>query len=72
MEKRDFLILVGKRIKEEREQKGWSQADLAYRIGKDQPSINRVEKGHSNPTIFYLKEIANGLDVSLQELIKGV
>ncbi len=72
MEKQEFLILVGKRIREEREKRGLSQADLAYKIGKDQPSINRVEKGHSNPTIFYLKEIANGLDISLHDLLKDI
>lgn len=60
---------LGEHIKMIRESKGLSQTELAYKIGKDQPSLNRVEKGKLSPTYGYLLEIADGLDVHISELI---
>jgi len=63
------LLKLGSRIKQIRESKGLSQTELAYKIDKDQPSINRVERGKINPSYLYLLDLANGLEVQLQELI---
>lgn len=63
------LVKLGERIKQLREEKGMTQVQLAYKIGKDQPSINRVEKGKINPSYLYLLELAEGLEVSLEELV---
>ncbi|MEO9485324.1 MAG: helix-turn-helix transcriptional regulator [Ekhidna sp.] len=65
----DKLILLGERIKKAREKQGLTQEQLAYSIGKDQPSINRVEKGKINPSYLYLLELADGLGVSVKELL---
>jgi putative transcriptional regulator len=64
------LIRLGLKVKELREEKGLSQTELAYKIGKDQPSINRLEKGKVNPSIMYLLQICEGLEVSLIELVE--
>lgn len=69
MTKDAFLKKVGKRITLLREKKGLSQTELAFRCDKDKQSLNRLEKGKINPSIFYLKEIALELDVSLKELL---
>lgn len=66
------LIKLGLKVKELREEKGLSQTELAYKIGKDQPSINRLEKGKVNPSIIYLLEICEGLEISIIELFKPV
>lgn len=63
------LIALGERIRKHRESKDLSQTELAYKIGKDQPSINRVEKGKINPSYIYLMELAEGLDISVAELV---
>ncbi len=49
--------------------KGLTQRELAMICGKDPQSLERIENGKSNPTIYYLYEIANGLNISVQELI---
>lgn len=67
-----MLIELGKRIREIREGKGLTQTELAYRIGKDQPSLNRVEKGKINPTYLYLIEVANGLGIHVTELLPKI
>jgi transcriptional regulator with XRE-family HTH domain len=57
-------------VRELRLAKSLSQTDLAFKIGKDQPSINRLEKGKINPSILYLLEIANGLEISVSKLLE--
>jgi transcriptional regulator with XRE-family HTH domain len=72
MEKESFLISLGANVKRARLKKGWSQMELAYRTNKDQPSINRLERGRVNPSLIYLAEIAAGLEIDLNELLKGI
>lgn len=67
---RDKLkIELGKRIIMLREQKGWSQSDLARACNKDRQAIEKLENGKVNPTIYTLLELANALEVSLPELV---
>ena len=70
MELNDKLIKLGLRVRELRLAKSLSQTDLAFNIGKDQPSINRLEKGKINPSILYLIEISNGLEISVSKLLE--
>lgn len=60
---------LGKRIIELREQKGWSQADLARACNKDRQAIEKLENGKVNPTLYTLLEVANALEVSLSQLV---
>lgn len=69
MTKDKLKKLLGQRIVKLREQKGWSQADLARACGKDRQAIEVLENGKVNPTIYSLLEIAEGLGVSLGVLV---
>ena len=64
------LIKLGLRIKELRQERSLSQTDLAFKIGKDQPSINRLEKGKINPSVLYLLEISIGLEIPLSQILE--
>jgi DNA-binding XRE family transcriptional regulator len=66
------LVELGLKVRALREEKGLSQTELAYKIGKDQPSINRLEKGKVNPSIIYLLQICEGLEVSILELVNSL
>lgn len=68
MEENEFLQKLGLQIKKLRLEQGLTQSELAARIDKDQQSIQRLEKGRVNPTIFYLVEVAEGLEISLSDL----
>ena len=68
--KETLLKNLGARIREIRNKKGISQKDLAHSIGKDQQSVQRLEAGNINTTYYYLYEIAAGLEVDLDVLIK--
>ncbi len=72
MEREAYLKTIGLNVRKERVKKGFSQMELAYRCGKDQPSINRLERGKVNPTIYYLAEIAAGLCIDINTLFEGV
>lgn len=67
--KDSLLKELGKRIVSIRKEKNLTQTDLAARVKKDQQSIQRLEKGNVNPSFYYLYEIADGLEISIQELI---
>ena len=60
---------LGKRIVELREQKGWSQSDLARACNKDRQAIEKLENGKVNPTLYTLLEVANALEISLENSI---
>lgn len=63
---------IGKRIRELRLTTGLSQEKFALKIGMDRTYFASVEVGKRNISIVNLEKIANGLDVSLSELFKGV
>lgn len=63
---------VGKRIKEIREQKSISQKDLSFSSDLDRSYIASVEGGQRNISIVNLEKIANALDITLNELFKGI
>lgn len=46
-------------------EKGITQIELAKKIGTDQSRISRLEKGTLNPSLDFLKRIAEGLDLEL-------
>jgi putative transcriptional regulator len=70
LKKEEIAKKVGKRIVQLREKKGWTQADLARACMKDRQSIERIESGNTNPTLFTLYEIAVALEIQIFELLK--
>ena len=63
---------IGQRIVELREQKGWSQSDLARACNKDRQAIEKLENGKVNPTLFTLLEVAEALGISLSKLLDQI
>lgn len=70
LQKQDLLVKLGHRIAQLRKQAGLTQEELAYRCNKDQQVIHRLEKGGRNVSIYFLYEIANGLGVTVKEIIE--
>lgn len=55
---------LGIHIKKYREQKNWSQDDLASKIGTDQKRISKIETGNVNIGWDTFYQIAQALEVS--------
>lgn len=70
MNKKEYQIALGKNLKKIREAKGMGLQELAIKCNKERQSIDKVEKGTTNPTTFYMYEIAQALGVEVSELYK--
>lgn len=62
----------GKRIKQIRTSKGLSQEKFALMIDMDRTYYASVECGKRNISIENIKKIADGLEISLEELFTGL
>jgi transcriptional regulator with XRE-family HTH domain len=68
----------GERLKELREKKGkkenrnFTQEDLAELVEVDRSYIGFLERGEKNPTLKKLEKIAKVFDMSLSELFKSI
>ncbi len=60
-------IDIGLRIKFLRKQAGLSQEKLARKIAFDRTLISKIESGKYNLTINTLKQICDGIGVSLKD-----
>ena len=56
------------RLKREREQRGWTQSELAERIGTTQVNISRWEKSVTFPSPYYRQKLGDLFEKSIQEL----
>lgn len=61
---------LGEQVRGLREQRGWSQRDLAKLTGMTQPGIARFEAGGTTPTLPILQRIANAFDTTLSVQLK--
>jgi transcriptional regulator with XRE-family HTH domain len=66
------LRKLGKRIRELRRQKGWSQEQFALEVELARSYIGDVERGQRNISIVNVAKIAGCLDVTISELCQGV
>lgn len=69
MEKHPNLIKIGKKIREMRKLKGFSQEDFAAEAQLGRTYYGRVERGEQNISIQNLIRIAFTLKVEVGELI---
>jgi transcriptional regulator with XRE-family HTH domain len=60
------------RIKELRKQKAISQEELAHRAGLSRTGMGFVETGKRWPRLDTLMKVAQGLNVTVDELLKGL
>lgn len=66
---RRFLVAVGAEVQQCRRALGWTQADLADRIGVQRTSITNIERGRQNLPITMLYHIAQAFGVQAWDLL---
>lgn len=64
-----YLVLIGRQIRKERELRGYSQEKFAEITGFHRTYIGSVERGKQNLTLESYSRIADGLGLSLCELV---
>lgn len=66
------LKAIGKRIKEKRLEKSWSQEEFAEKVGLSTGYISMIERGEKIPKLDTFIRIANVLNVNSDELLTDV
>lgn len=69
--KTPILVYFGKRIREERLKRGWSQEELATRCGLHRTYIGMVERAEKNITLRNIERLASAMNVSIKDLFDG-
>jgi transcriptional regulator with XRE-family HTH domain len=64
----DLLVRLGDRIRKLRKKRGWTQVEMAEKVGIDRSFLADVERGKRNVSILNLDLMAKGLKVSLSQL----
>jgi len=64
----DLLIRLGDRLRKLRKKRGWTQAEMAEKVGIDRSFLADVERGKRNVSILNVELMAKGLKVSLAQL----
>lgn len=58
----------GRRVRALRQERGWTQEELAARAGKHWTYIGGIERGERNPTLTVIAAIAKALRVGIADL----
>ena len=56
------------RLREERDSKGWTQAELAARVGVSRKTINTIENGVFVPSTVLALKLARALELPVESL----
>lgn len=67
----DLLELLATRVRARRQEKGWTQEDLARVSGVSVRYVASLERGDANISVLRLAEVAAALGVSLVSLVAG-
>jgi putative transcriptional regulator len=59
---------LGNRLRGAREAKGWTQAELAERIGVSRKTVNTVENGVFTPSTVVALKLAAALGCAVEDL----
>lgn len=63
-------ILLGRRIRSLRNDKGWTQQELGDNAGVNYKFIGEIERGQQNPSLNILLKISAALQVDLNDLFR--
>lgn len=63
-------VLLGRRIRSLRTQKGWTQEELGDNADINYKFLGEIERGQQNPSFGILNKIASALKVELPELFR--
>jgi transcriptional regulator with XRE-family HTH domain len=66
------LVLLGLTVRQLREASGLTQEILATRAKLDITYISGIERGLRNPSLIALLQLAEGLGIKINQLVKGL
>lgn len=67
---KQFDKQFGAFVKRLRVERGWSQADLAAKMGNNFQNISRLERGETSPTLYWCYKLSDVFDMEMLDVIK--
>lgn len=68
--RKKILCALGNLVRQRRRTLGISQEELGFRANLDRTYISGVERGVRNPSLTALVSLANGLGITLSDLLE--
>ena len=68
----DVRARFGRRLRRLRRGRGWTQVELAEKLGLDRSYLADIERGRRNVSLMNLEIIAKGFELSLSQLLSQV
>lgn len=65
------LVALGARIRELRDVRGMTQAELSKAAGINRITLSKIERGHEDVGILRLTRLATSLDVSVADVLEA-
>ena len=59
-----FAVVLGAVVQQLREQRGWTQGELAALVGLNQSAVSRIERGQAHPEPFELRGLAEAFGMT--------
>jgi len=66
--KREVVMLIGSKVRDIREKKGLTLAQLAYEVGIEPKQLIRIELGQINTSLYQVFRITKSLGIQMYEV----
>jgi len=66
------LVRIGENLRKAREDRGWSQEELAFEAGVHRTYVGGVERAEYNVTVLTLLRFTKALGITLQDSLRGI
>lgn len=68
----DICEQFGDNLRRIRRKCGFTQEELAHRVGMDVSYLSQLENGRKEPCLRKMKEISQALEIPLRQLLRGI
>ena len=66
------MMIMAEKITMLRKRSGWSQEELAEKLGVSRQAVSKWENGSSDPSTTNLIALANLFDITPEEMLKEI
>ena len=66
--KEELIMLIGSKVREIREEKGLTIAQLAFEVGIESKQLIRIELGQINTSLYQIFRITQALGIQMYEV----
>jgi transcriptional regulator with XRE-family HTH domain len=68
----DICEQFGVNLRRIRRKRGFTQEELAHRVGMDVSYLSELENGRKEPCLRKMKEVSQALAIPLSQLLRGI